>query len=90
MRKPDGQYAIMGEHSAISRFVDPLPIRKVPGIGKVSSVSLLDHPETWNATSTMSFTTTPADPSVCLGMAACRNQSQHHPPSHFHDVAVML
>ncbi|BDA41352.1 probable DNA polymerase IV at N-terminal half [Coccomyxa sp. Obi] len=36
MRKPDGQYAIPGEHSAISRFVDPLPIRKVPGIGKVS------------------------------------------------------
>ncbi len=35
MQKPDGQYAIPGEHSAISRFVDPLPIRKVPGIGKV-------------------------------------------------------
>jgi nucleotidyltransferase/DNA polymerase involved in DNA repair len=49
MRKPDGQYAIMGEHSAISRFIDPLPIRKVPGIGKVSSLSLLDNPETWNA-----------------------------------------
>ena len=35
MRKPDGQFAIVGEHGAISRFVDPLPIRKVPGIGKV-------------------------------------------------------
>lgn len=39
MRKPDGQYAIPGEHSAISRFVDPLPIRKVPGIGKVCGTS---------------------------------------------------
>ena len=90
MRKPDGHYAVMGEHSAISRFVDPLPIRKVPGIGKVNRVSLLDHPETWNALSTMSFPLNPADPSVCLGIAACRNQSQHHPPSHFPDLAVTL
>jgi nucleotidyltransferase/DNA polymerase involved in DNA repair len=37
MRKPDGQYVIPSDGAAIARFVDPLPIRKVPGIGKVSS-----------------------------------------------------
>jgi nucleotidyltransferase/DNA polymerase involved in DNA repair len=35
MRKPDGQYEIPKDHAAIARFVDALPIRKVPGIGKV-------------------------------------------------------
>lgn len=39
MRKPDGQYAIPADHGAISRFVEPLPIRKVPGIGKVRTAT---------------------------------------------------
>ena len=37
MRKPDGQYAIPPDHTAITRFIDALPIRKVPGIGKAST-----------------------------------------------------
>jgi len=39
MRKPDGQYSIPADHGAISRFVEPLPIRKVPGIGKVRTAT---------------------------------------------------
>lgn len=35
IRKPDGQFAIPGNTTAITRFIDLLPIRKVPGIGKV-------------------------------------------------------
>ena len=35
MRKPDGQHVVAGDGGAISHFVQPLPIRKVPGIGKV-------------------------------------------------------
>ena len=35
IRKPDGQFAIPGNTTAIIRFIDLLPIRKVPGIGKV-------------------------------------------------------
>ena len=35
MRKPDGQFAIGCDHAAIHRFIDPLPVRKIPGIGKV-------------------------------------------------------
>lgn len=35
MRKPDGQYQVPGDGAAIAQFIDPLPIRKVPGIGKV-------------------------------------------------------
>ena len=35
IRKPDGQYEIPKDHAAIALFVDALPIRKVPGIGKV-------------------------------------------------------
>ena len=34
IRKPDGQFAIPGNSTAITRFIDLLPIRKVPGIGK--------------------------------------------------------
>ena len=37
MRKPDGQYAIAPDNTAITRFIDALSIRKVPGIGKVST-----------------------------------------------------
>ena len=36
MRKPDGQYAIPPDNTAITRFIDALSIRKVPGIGKAS------------------------------------------------------
>ena len=36
MRKPDGQYSIPSDTTAITRFIDVLPIRKVPGIGKAS------------------------------------------------------
>jgi DNA polymerase kappa len=35
INKPDGQFAVGRDHTAIQRFIDPLPIRKVPGIGKV-------------------------------------------------------
>ncbi len=35
IRKPDGQFAIGSDHTAIQRFIDPLPVRKIPGIGKV-------------------------------------------------------
>ena len=35
IRKPDGQFAIPNNSTAITRFIDLLPIRKVPGIGKV-------------------------------------------------------
>jgi len=37
MRKPDGQYAISADNTAILRFVETLPIRKVQGIGKASA-----------------------------------------------------
>lgn len=33
--KPDGQYVLPATLEAVSRFVAELPIRKVPGIGKV-------------------------------------------------------
>ena len=39
MRKPDGQYAIPADNTAILRFVETLPIRKVQGIGKASASS---------------------------------------------------
>lgn len=35
INKPDGQFVVGRDHKAIQRFMDPLPIRKVPGIGKV-------------------------------------------------------
>ena len=38
IRKPDGQFAIGSDHTAIQRFIDPLPVRKIPGIGKVQEV----------------------------------------------------
>ena len=41
MRKPDGQYAIPPDNTAITRFVDALSIRKVPGIGKASATGHL-------------------------------------------------
>ena len=34
MRKPDGQFVVAGDGAAICHFIQPLPIRKVPGIGK--------------------------------------------------------
>lgn len=37
MRKPDGQHVVAGDGGAICHFVQPLPIRKVPGIGKVDT-----------------------------------------------------
>jgi DNA polymerase kappa len=39
INKPDGQFAVGRDHKAIQRFIDPLPIRKVPGIGKVGHAS---------------------------------------------------
>lgn len=35
IRKPDGQYIIGSDYTAIQRFIDPLPVRKIPYIGKV-------------------------------------------------------
>ena len=37
INKPNGQYVISSDPTEIRGFVDALPIRKVPGIGKVSS-----------------------------------------------------
>lgn len=36
IKKPDGQYILEPNRSAVLRFVSTLPIRKVGGIGKVS------------------------------------------------------
>jgi nucleotidyltransferase/DNA polymerase involved in DNA repair len=33
--KPDGQYVLAATLDAVNHFVSELPIRKVPGIGKV-------------------------------------------------------
>ena len=33
--KPDGQFVLPGQIEAVNRFMRDLPIRKVPGIGKV-------------------------------------------------------
>lgn len=33
--KPDGQFVLPGQLEAVNRFMRDLPIRKVPGIGKV-------------------------------------------------------
>ena len=35
INKPDGQYVLPGETGAVAAFMARLPIRKVPGIGKV-------------------------------------------------------
>ena len=35
VNKPNGQCVISSDPTEIRRFVDALPIRKVPGIGKV-------------------------------------------------------
>ena len=35
INKPDGQYVLPGETDAVASFMARLPIRKVPGIGKV-------------------------------------------------------
>jgi nucleotidyltransferase/DNA polymerase involved in DNA repair len=37
-RKPDGQFAVGATPRAISDFIAGLPVRKVPGIGKVSEI----------------------------------------------------
>ena len=42
LRKPDGQFAVRPDNASIERFITPLPIRKVPGIGKVSHRNLAD------------------------------------------------
>lgn len=36
INKPDGQYILSSDIGEITRFMESLPIRKVPGIGKVS------------------------------------------------------
>ncbi|KAL3676154.1 hypothetical protein R1sor_026102 [Riccia sorocarpa] len=36
INKPDGQYVLENRRSAVVDFISPLPIRKVPGIGKVT------------------------------------------------------
>lgn len=42
INKPDGQYVLPSSRAAVLSFVRTLPIRKVPGIGKVSEqVTLL-------------------------------------------------
>ncbi|KAK9862384.1 hypothetical protein WJX84_004497 [Apatococcus fuscideae] len=40
MNKPDGQYVVAADLPGIKRFVAALPIRKVPGIGKVAEQTL--------------------------------------------------
>ena len=37
LRKPDGQFVVRPDCASIEHFVTPLPIRKVPGIGKVGA-----------------------------------------------------
>ena len=41
INKPNGQCVVPADPNEIRRFVDDLPIRKVPGIGKVYSVFFL-------------------------------------------------
>lgn len=36
LRKPDGQYIVPSTRSGVMSFMNDLPIRKVPGIGRVS------------------------------------------------------
>ena len=40
INKPDGQFVLPGETDAVAAFMARLPIRKVPGIGKVGPSSL--------------------------------------------------
>ena len=35
MNKPNGQFELPADPADITRFTDTLPIRKIPGIGKV-------------------------------------------------------
>ena len=44
INKPDGQYVVPPDLPSIKRFVATLPIRKVPGIGKVSQDDLTMFP----------------------------------------------
>jgi DNA polymerase kappa len=40
MNKPNGQYQVASSRQAVVDFMDKLPVRKVPGVGKVSLPSL--------------------------------------------------
>jgi DNA polymerase kappa len=41
VNKPDGQFSIAPNRMDILNFLDPLPIRKIGGIGKVTEKLLL-------------------------------------------------
>lgn len=41
-RKPNGQFYVPPQREAILEFIRDLPIRKIPGIGKVSERVLVD------------------------------------------------
>lgn len=38
MKKPNGQYDVQPDPDLVQAFMAPLPIRKIPGIGKVQFV----------------------------------------------------
>ena len=40
MNKPNGQFVVENDGQAVAHFIQELPIRKVPGIGRVGSVQL--------------------------------------------------
>jgi hypothetical protein len=40
MNKPNGQFVLAGDHSAVLAFMDSLPVRKIPGVGKVMERTL--------------------------------------------------
>lgn len=40
MNKPNGQFVVENDGQAVARFIQELPIRKVPGIGRVGPFQL--------------------------------------------------
>lgn len=40
LNKPNGQYVLPNERAAVLHFVTTLPIRKIPGVGKVQGLPL--------------------------------------------------
>lgn len=38
LNKPNGQYVLPSQREAVQHFVTTLPIRKIPGVGKVGPV----------------------------------------------------
>ena len=40
MNKPNGQFVVENDGQAVAHFIQELPIRKVPGIGRVGSDQL--------------------------------------------------